>query len=86
MRKLAIAVVTAAAVLAGPAAYAQQNAEDPLQLKYEAERRQQQEVEKEYNATMKRTQRGTGETAKADPWGIVRTLPSQAHQSKDKPR
>ena len=68
--------------MAGPAAYAQQNTEDPLQLKYEAEKKEQQRVERDYNAMMKKTQRGAGETAKADPWGIVRTMPNQP---KDKP-
>jgi len=82
MRKLAIAVVSAA-VLAGPTAYAQQNSQDPLQLQYEAERRQQQQVERDYNATMKRTDRNLGTPAKADPWGIVRTMPDP---QKDKPR
>jgi hypothetical protein len=83
MRTLVIAAFALAVLAAPAAAYAQQNAEDPLQLKYEAERRDQERVEREYNAMMRKTQRGQTETVKKDPWGIVRPV---ENQSKDKPR
>jgi hypothetical protein len=64
------------ALIAGPA-YAQQNSDkkDPLTLQYEAEQRRKAEIEKEYDATLKRTRTTVPET-KSDPWGSVRPAPA----------
>jgi hypothetical protein len=67
MRLLLMSAV-ALAILAGPAR-AQM---DPLQLKYEGERRERLENEKKYDEMMRHTQRGTTETKAADPWRTVR--------------
>jgi len=77
MRTFAVAAVTTA-ILMGTA-QAQQNSTDPLQLQYEQQRKEQMRVEQEYNATMKRTQRGTADpNAKKDPWATVRTTDEPA--------
>jgi hypothetical protein len=69
----------ALAIIAGPA-FAQM---DPLQLKYEAERREQIETEKKYNETVKRTQTGAPEV-KADPWRKMRPAETEPKR-KDRP-
>jgi hypothetical protein len=66
------------AIVAGPA-LAQM---DPLQLKYETERRERLETEKKYNETVRRTQTGTPEV-KADPWRGVRQ-PETESKRKDR--
>ena len=81
-----LAAVVMMAILAGPAyaprpAYAQSKPSaqdvdpanrDPLELKYERERREREENEKAYNATMKRLKGQAPATTNSDPWKQVR--------------
>jgi hypothetical protein len=69
----------ALALVAGPA-WAQM---DPLQLKYESERRERIDIEKKYNETVKRTQTGAPE-AKGDPWRNMRPAETETKR-KDRP-
>jgi hypothetical protein len=70
------ATAVALVVLASPT-YAQMgNQEQPkdlLQLKYEQEERARKEIDKEYDAAMKRTG-AAAPAAKRDPWGNVRSV------------
>jgi len=69
------------ATLATPS-YAQfkaQDSKDPLQLQYEREAKERQDIDKDYDATMKRT-RANAPVAKRDPWATVR--PSAGADSK----
>jgi hypothetical protein len=45
---------------------------DPLELKYERERREREENEKAYNATMKRLKGQAPAVTNSDPWKQVR--------------
>jgi hypothetical protein len=81
-----LAAVVMMAILAGPAysprpAYSQSKPSssdvdpanrDPLELKYEPERREREENEKAYNATMKRLKGQAPATTSSDPWKQVR--------------
>ena len=82
-----LAAVVMMAILAGPAysprpAYSQGSKpspqdvdpanRDPLELKYERERREREENEKAYNATMKRLKGQAPTTTSSDPWKQVR--------------
>jgi hypothetical protein len=63
-------------VLASPA-YSQMTMgdgerKDPLQLKYEAEARDKAQIEKDYNATMKRLKAQGATPTSSDPWKSVR--------------
>jgi hypothetical protein len=53
---------------------------DPYQLKLERERKEQEENERTYNATMKRLKAQAPATTSADPWRTVRP----AEKSSDK--
>jgi hypothetical protein len=81
-----LAAVVMMAILAGPA-YSPRNAlaqskpsaqdvdpanRDPLELKYERERREREENEKAYNATMKRLKGQAPAATSSDPWKQVR--------------
>lgn len=68
------------AVLAGPA-YSQRKSgasdgdpanKDPLELKYERERKEQEENERAYNVQMKRLKGQAPATSSSDPWRQVR--------------
>jgi hypothetical protein len=67
--------VAALAILAGPArAQVEVGGKpplDPLQLKYEGERRERLEIEKKYNETVRHTETGAVKSKK-DPWSGVR--------------
>ena len=83
-----LAAVVMMAILAGPAysptpAYSQSKPSaqdpnvdpanrDPLELKYERERRERKENEKAYNATMKRLKGQAPAVTNSDPWKRVR--------------
>jgi hypothetical protein len=86
MRPFLAAVVTMA-ILAGSAysprpAYSQGSKpsaqdvdpanRDPLELKYERERREREENERQYNATMKRLKGQAPAATSSDPWKQVR--------------
>jgi hypothetical protein len=71
--KTFVAAAVTMAMLAG-SAHAQKDKmdrQDPLTLKYEKERKDREDTEKEYDATMRRT-RSQGSAPKADPWAGVR--------------
>ena len=71
--KTIVVTMAAIAVLMSPA-YAQMDAgphKDPLQLMYEKQKKDQEDAEREYNATMKRT-KSQGPAPKSDPWAGVR--------------
>jgi hypothetical protein len=72
--KYLLAAAATMAMLAGPA-YSQMSMgpdKDPLTLKYEKEDKDKAEIEKDYNATMKRLKAQTPTTTKHDPWSSVR--------------
>jgi hypothetical protein len=76
MRRV-LAAATMMAILTG-SAYAQANMtgagpKDPLRQKYEEEAKHREQVEKDYNATMKRLKaQGPTTTTNSDPWRGVR--------------
>jgi len=71
--KTFVAVAVSLAMLTGSANAQKSNSphKDPLTLQYEREKRDQEAVEKDYNAAMKRT-RSQGPAPKTDPWAGVR--------------
>lgn len=77
MRVVLISAI-ALAILAGPARaqFGGEKAPNPLQLKYEAERKEQAENEKKYNETM-RSLRSQEPSTKADPWRNMRATETQ---------
>ena len=77
--RIVVLLAFALAIVAGPA-WAQM---DPLQLKYENERRERIETEKKYNETVRRTQTGNPEV-KADPWRGMRPAETESKR-KDRP-
>jgi hypothetical protein len=71
--KTFVAVAVTVAMLTGSANAQKSNSphKDPLTLQYEREKRDQEEIEKDYNAAMKRS-RSQSPAQKTDPWAGVR--------------
>ena len=72
MRTL-LAAAIATAILASPG-YAQFNTKsgkDPLELKYEQEKKEREDIDKSYADTVRRTH-SNAPAAKRDPWATVR--------------
>ena len=80
-----LAAVVMMAILAGPA-YSQKKSDpnadpankDPLELKYERERKEQEENERAYNVQMKRLKGQAPATTNSDPWKQVRPADNSA--------
>jgi hypothetical protein len=70
VKKVAAAAI-AFAVLTGPA-FAQQKQEDPMKMIDEQKKKDAQELDKQYQETMRKTNGGTAVPAKVDPWSNLR--------------
>jgi hypothetical protein len=77
--KTLLATAVATAMLTG-SAYAQMSKgahKDPLELQYERQRKEQEDIERDYNAAMKRSRsQGAATAPKSDPWAGVRPTES----------
>jgi hypothetical protein len=73
------ATAMAIAMLAGPAHAFDMtpDSKDPLQLKYEREEQEKKDIERDYNAQMKRLKAQAPTTTKKDPWAGVRSTSSE---------
>jgi len=71
--KIFVAVAVTMAMLTGSASAQKSNSphKDPLTLQYEREKKDQEDIERDYNAAMKRS-RSQGPAPKTDPWAGVR--------------
>ena len=71
--KTFVAVAVTVAMLTGSANAQKSNSphKDPLTLQYERQKKDQEDIERDYNAAMKRSQ-SQGPAPKADPWAGVR--------------
>jgi len=74
MKTLVAAAVTVA-MLTGTASaqMGKMGGKDPLQLQYEKQKKDQEDIERDYNAAMKRS-RSQGPAPKSDPWAGVRPV------------
>ena len=73
--KTFVAAAVTIAMLAGSAnaQMGKMDSKDPLQLQYEREKRDQEDIEKDYNAAMKRSRsQAPAQSPKTDPWAGVR--------------
>jgi hypothetical protein len=76
---LAAAIATAILASPGHAQFDTKSGKDPLELKYEQEKRDREDIDKSYADTVRRT-RSNAPAAKRDPWATVR--PSDSGSTK----
>ena len=77
--KTFVATAVTIAMLTGPAnaQMGKSDHKDPLTLQYERQKKEQEDIEKDYNAAMKRS-RSQGSAPKSDPWAGVRPADSSS--------